>query len=112
MRKIGYLFQTKISKWSINGSPLQIGQIEGSTFTIIKTSPMPKLFEMARGSTNGFHYRDEIWFVVHFVHQWNSEPRFYYHSVVIFDEEMNFQQCTYPFKFEKTPYRILSRNCS
>ena len=88
-----------VYKWN----PLQIGQFEGNTFTIIKTSPMPKLLEMARGSTNGFYYHNEIWFVVHFVHQWNNEPRFYYHAVVLFDEDMNFKQCTYPFKFDKTP---------
>ena len=88
-----------VYKWR----PLQIGKKEENTLSITKTSPMPKLFEMARGSTNGFPYQDEIWFVVHFVHQWKSEPRFYYHAVVIFDEDMNFKQCTYPFKFSKKP---------
>ena len=86
-----------VYKWR----PLQIGEIDENALTIIKTSPMPKLFDMARGSTNGFHFRDEIWFVIHFVHQWQNEPRFYYHAVVIFDEEMNLKQYTYPFKFNE-----------
>ena len=71
--------------------------------TIIKTSHMPKLFSMARGSTNGFRCGDEIWFVVHFVHQWQNEPRFYYHAVAIFDGEMEYKKCTYPFKFSDKP---------
>ena len=88
-----------VYKWH----PLQIGQIEDGALTIIKTSHMPKLFSMARGSTNGFRCGDEIWFVVHFVHQWQNEPRFYYHAVAIFDGEMEYKKCTYPFKFSDKP---------
>ena len=64
---------------------------------------MPKIFSMARGSTNGFKYNNEMWFVVHMVHQISGEPRFYYHMFVKFDNSMNFLQHTSPFKFSNDP---------
>ena len=59
---------------------------------------MPLLFSRVRGSTCGFVYKDEIWFVVHMVSHEN--PRQYYHLVVVFDKKMNLLQYTSPFKFE------------
>ena len=88
-----------IYKWR----PLQYGQLNDQTLEIKHEKPMPRLFEMARGSCNGVEFENEWWFVVHFVHKHGNEIRFYYHSIVVFDTEMNLLRYTYPFKFSKTP---------
>jgi hypothetical protein len=88
-----------VYKWH----PLQWGPLNGSTLTIANTSSMPRMFEMARGSCNGVEFEKEWWFVVHFVHKHESEIRFYYHSIVVFDDAMRLKRYTYPFKFSKTP---------
>lgn len=87
-----------IYKWS---SPLQIGRIEGDELVIYKDRPMPKIFNMARGSTNGYEYDNKFWFIVHYVHKYEEEKRFYYHSIVCFDKDMNLIKYTYPFKYSK-----------
>jgi hypothetical protein len=60
-------------------------------------------FTMARGSTNGYKYNDEIWFVVHFVHQIDGEPRFYYNMFVKFNEDMTDVHHSVPLKFSNQP---------
>jgi tetratricopeptide (TPR) repeat protein len=62
---------------------------------------MPKIFQHARGSTNASFYKNEIWFVVHYVSY--EHPRHYYHSVVVFDNSMNLLRYSAPFKFEGEP---------
>jgi tetratricopeptide (TPR) repeat protein len=84
-----------IYKWY----PLTVGTIENNEFIEKYTTKMPQLFSLARGSTNGFRYNDEIWFVVHFVHQNDNEPRHYYHSIVVFDGFMELLKYTRPLKF-------------
>ena len=64
---------------------------------------MPHIFSHARGSTNGCMFEDEIWFVVHLVHKYDGEPRFYYHMIVKFDLDMNLINYTSPFKFTSEP---------
>lgn len=88
-----------VYKWC----PLQWGPLNGAALTIANTSSMPRMFEMARGSCNGVEFEKEWWFVVHFVHKHESELRFYYHSIVVFDDAMRLKRYTYPFKFSKTP---------
>ena len=88
-----------IYKWF----PLTVGTFAQGHFHITKELPMPKLFELARGSSNGAHYDDEIWFIVHFVHQHNNEIRYYYHGLVVFDEKLELRRYTLPFKLSKSP---------
>ena len=83
-----------IYRWS----PLEIGAIIEDELKIIESHDMPKMFEMARGSTNGVEFQDEYWFVVHFVHMHQNEPRMYYHSLVRFDKTMKLKYYTMPFK--------------
>lgn len=83
--------------------PLKLGCVEGEELVLNEEKPMPRLFEMARGSTNGTLFDNEVWFVVHFVHQFDAEPRFYYHALVVFDTQMNLKRYTLPFKFSETP---------
>jgi len=59
---------------------------------------MPKIFLHVRGSSAGFRFEDEYWFVVHIVSY--ETPRRYYHIIAKFDENMNFKSHSAPFKFE------------
>jgi hypothetical protein len=62
---------------------------------------IPNIFKKIRGSTNGYLFNNEYWFVGHIVSYEN--PRHYYHIMMIFDENMNLQRYSAPFKFEGEP---------
>jgi len=80
--------------------PLQIGKVnkEENRLVLRETKNMPWLFKFARGSSCGYSFGDEIWFVVHLVSY--EKPRHYYHVFVVFDKEMNLKRYSAPFKFE------------
>lgn len=80
--------------------PLKICKInkENKILELIEQKNMPPIFKKARGSTNGFKYKDELWFVVHIVSY--ETPRHYYHMIVVFDEFLNLKKYSAPFKFE------------
>ena len=85
-----------------NWFPLQLCKQElNDTITVVKEVQMPKIFSYARGSSSGFQYKDELWFVVHLVS--HESPRHYYHLLVVFDKDMNLTRYSAPFKFEGTP---------
>ena len=85
-----------------NWFPLQLCKQESNnTITIIKEVQMPKIFSSARGSSSGFQYKDELWFVIHRVSY--ESPRHYYHLIAVFDKDMNLKRYSAPFKFEGTP---------
>ena len=67
---------------------------------------MPLVFKLARGSSNGFSYNNEIWFIVHVVSY--EMPRNYYHFICVFDNEMNLLRYSSMFKFsgEKIEYSL------
>jgi tetratricopeptide (TPR) repeat protein len=86
-----------IYKWS----PLDICKINTSTnqLDLVESkSKMPKIFEHVRGSTPGFAYNNEFWFILHLVAY--DTPRNYYHIFAVFDNELNFLRHSAPFKFE------------
>jgi len=58
---------------------------------------MPLIFQRVRGSTCGFSYKDEIWFICHIVSY--ETPRHYYHIFVVFDKNMEKIKYSAPFKF-------------
>lgn len=86
-----------VYKWG----PLNLCKIDESsgTLNLIKTIDMPKIFNHIRGSTNGFNYKNEIWFVGHIVSY--EQPRHYYHIFSVFDENMKLLRYSAPFKFDK-----------
>lgn len=85
-----------------NWFPLQLCKQElNNTITVVKEVQMPRIFSYARGSSSGFQYKDELWFVVHLVS--HESPRHYYHLLVVFDKDMNPKRYSAPFKFEGTP---------
>jgi len=83
--------------------PLRICKINFETNCIefVKEIEMPKIFSDVRGSTSGFKYNKEIWFVAHLVSY--ESPRHYYHLIVVFDENMKLLRYSAPFKFEGDP---------
>jgi len=90
-----------VYKWK----PFTVFDVEGGTLKE-HNSKMPRLFELARGSSNGVVFGGETWFVVHYVHQYEAEPRFYYHSLVVLDDDLRCKRYTLPFKFSDSPVEI------
>ena len=88
-----------VYKWN----PLQICKMDKETrkIHIVDTKELPRIFSHVRGSSCGFSYKNEIWFMVHLVSYEN--PRHYYHLMAVFDENMKLQRYSAPFKFEDTP---------
>ena len=84
-------------------SPLTICSIDEQSNKInpILIKNMPKIFKYVRGSTCGFNYKNEIWFVTHIVSY--ESPRYYYHVIVVFDKEMNLLRYSSPIKLDNTP---------
>jgi len=86
--------------------PLVIGTIEqtedNSIFKEIKRIDTSPFFRDARGSTNGYLFNDEIWFIVHFIHKLDNRPRDYFHAFVILDMvTLNVKSYSAPFKFNQ-----------
>ena len=83
--------------------PLKICKINTQTNEIDlieEKQNTPDLFRHFRGSTSGFNYKQEIWFVVHWVSY--EKPRHYYHILLVFDKNMDIKKYSAPFKFEST----------
>jgi len=96
-----------IYKWY----PITIGDLVDNEF--IKTHEIvniPPLFKNARGSSNGFLFNDELWFIVHYIHKSDNEPRNYYHSIVVLgnpgDGNYTLNRYTKPFKFNTSHNEI------
>jgi glycosyltransferase involved in cell wall biosynthesis len=84
--------------------PLKICKIdsENNSLNIIAiNNNLPKIFENLRGSTCGFNYKNELWFITHLVDY--SKPRNYYHLLVVLDENFNILRYSAPFNFEGEP---------
>lgn len=83
--------------------PLTICNINEITSTIqlVETRETPKMFSLFRGSTSGYKYNNEVWFLVHIISY--EQTRHYYHCVVVFDESMSLLRYSSPFQFEGEP---------
>lgn len=86
-----------IYKWF----PLQLCSLYGNNLNIAKVIETPGYFQLFRGSSCGYIYLDEIWFITHCVS--HETPREYYHAFVVFDLEMNLKHYTPPLKFSSKP---------
>lgn len=85
-----------------NWYPLTLCQLDSTHhLRIEETKSMPRIFSRVRGSSCGFVYANEIWFVTHLVSY--ESPRHYYHLVAVFDQHMKLLRYTAPFKFEGEP---------
>ena len=64
-----------------------------------KEIEMPPFFQQVRGSSNGYTFNDEIWFICHVVEY--CQPREYYHFFAIFDKNtMTIKKWSKLFKYE------------
>lgn len=83
--------------------PLLICDLDENNKQLIPVSkqPMPKMFRYIRGSSCGFNYNNEIWFITHLVSY--ESPRWYYNCIVVFDNNMKLLRYTPPFKLDNTP---------
>ena len=99
-------------------NPLKIGKININTslLELVEEKSMPRIFSHVRGSSCGFKYnkimkgiiedleitieKDELWFILHMVSY--EQPRYYYHIIAVFDENMNLLKYSAPFKFGET----------
>jgi hypothetical protein len=84
-----------IYKWN----PLQICNLnnEKGVIELMEEKKMPLIFSNCRGSSCGYTYKNEIWFVVHLVSY--EVPRHYYHMIAVFDDSLNLLRYSAPFKF-------------
>lgn len=69
---------------------------------VLEEKQMPIFFQHIRGSTHGYEYNDEIWFLCHAVEY--GTPREYYHFLVVFKKAANggitLSRWSHLFKFE------------
>lgn len=80
-----------------NWYPISIGKIDFNTnkLSIIEYKyNIPDCFKKTKGSTPGYEYNSEIWFVVH-----KSQKNNYLHNFVVFDLDMNLIRYSELFKF-------------
>ena len=84
-----------IYKWH----PLQLGILKDNKLEITNTINTPRFFEKYRGSTNGYNYKDNYWFVTHGII--NCTPRKYFHQVIVINKNYNIEKYTIPFYFSK-----------
>lgn len=87
-----------------NWYPLQIckvNEIDNTISLVKKDDKVPQYFSRFRGSSSGFEYKNEIWFITHIVSY--ESPRYYYHCIVVFDNHMNLKRYSAPFKFQGEP---------
>jgi tetratricopeptide (TPR) repeat protein len=82
--------------------PLRLCKInDNNELYIVKEMITPLYLNHLRGSTCGFNYNDEIWFIQHIVS--HETPRYYYHVISLFDKDMNLLRYSAPFKFSDNP---------
>lgn len=97
-------------------NPMKIGKVNNNLLELVDEKTMPGLFSHVRGSSCGFKYnkimkgviedleitleKDELWFILHLVSY--EQPRFYYHIIAVFDENLNLMRYSAPFKFGET----------
>lgn len=85
--------------------PIQIGSIVDNKLIINYNVNTPIFFSAIQGSTNGFLFNDQLWFITHCCIKYDSENykycKNYYHCIVIIDKD-TFQLIKYsrPFQFE------------
>jgi len=83
--------------------PLTLGKIVKKDTSLMfeedKQIQMPPFFQQVRGSSNGYTFCDEIWFICHVVEY--SQPREYYHFFAVFNKEtMEIKRWSNLFKYE------------
>lgn len=81
-------------------NPIQFGKVKENKLEIFKTlkTKLPGF----RGSSPGYIYDNKIYFLAHIVSE-NGDVRKYYHSIVVFDEYLNYINHSELFTFNDKP---------
>lgn len=85
--------------------PLRVGTLNRTAdvdrLRLDHTGETPLAFSHIRGSSNGCHHKQELWFLVHGT-TWHKGPGpVYYHRMVVLDPAtLQVRRYTYPFKLE------------
>lgn len=87
-----------IYKWF----PLTICSLHENKISKILEVELPLYFKDIRGSSCGFFYENEVWFIVHLVDT-TSIPRYYYHSILVFNQDYSLERYTRYFKLTEKP---------
>jgi tetratricopeptide (TPR) repeat protein len=90
--------------------PLAIGEKTGSSFNIIKNTPVPNIFSLFRGSAPPIRFNNNFMALVHFGEY--SKIRNYFHCFVELSEDLSVIRMSAPFVFEKNgiEYCVSFRN--
>jgi hypothetical protein len=80
-------------------NPLAIASLSDVELNVHTYYTTPTIFNRFRGSSNIVEYDDKFWTVAHFVKY--SQPRVYYHSVVVFNKNMKPIEYSAPFCFRQ-----------
>jgi len=74
---------------------------ENQQLNLIQTiDNLPSIFKDFRGSTNGLHFDNKIWFIVHQQNSIINNIKSYVHNFVVFDKNMKLLGYSKTFKFE------------
>lgn len=85
-----------IHKWF----PLTVCKItETNELETIHEKPMPYLLFSANGSSAGFRYKNELWFVVQYTFTPKDKPTYCLNGVIVLDTNYNCKWYSFPFKF-------------
>jgi tetratricopeptide (TPR) repeat protein len=86
-----------------NWFPLTICKLDENSKKLLPyvEKKMPKIFNYVRGSSCGFNYNNEIWFITHIVSY--EQPRYYYNLIAVFNTNMDLLRYSAPFKLANTP---------
>lgn len=86
-----------IYKWN----PIYICKIDyhSNILNLVKEIKTPEIFKDFRGSTNGVHYNDKIWFIIHSQIEIYTKKS-YYHRFVVLNKDMTINGYSNMFKFE------------
>ena len=82
--------------------PFTLCSFEKNKIQKIFEKKLPTYLNDTRGSSCGFLYENEIWFIIHKVDT-SEELRYYYHSILVFDIDYHLLRYTPYFKFKKEP---------
>jgi hypothetical protein len=80
-----------------NWFPLSIGRICENNLIIEIEIKTPNYFKYLRGSSNVIKYNNEYWVLTHSVKY--SNPRKYFHQIIVLDKNFNLIKYTLPFIF-------------
>jgi tetratricopeptide (TPR) repeat protein len=82
--------------------PLTIGVMIDKLFVQVCSIPTPTMFKRLRGSSNGIHIGNELWFICHTVSE--EARRYYYHIFIVLDANSYRPiKCSPYFTFEGKP---------